>query len=128
MNICILSILPVSSFVCLDKQKTTFFLKKNTIMDFCVKIKTHIIKFMRALGDIFSLLVTHFPHLSNGNNNSPHLLSLVSGFRESLAQCLAQSNHLTHGRNNLLFFFFATLCGSWDCSSLTRDQTQAFSS
>ena len=59
-----------------------------------------------ALGDIFSLLVTHFPHLSNGNNKSPHLLSLVSGFRESLAHCLAQSNHLTHGRNNLLFFFF----------------------
>ena len=49
MGICILSILPVSSCVCLDKQNMTFFLEKNTIIDFCVKIKTYIIKFMTQI-------------------------------------------------------------------------------
>ena len=67
-----------------------------------------------ALGEIFRLLATHFPHLSNGNSKSPHFMSLVSGVCEPLAQCLAQSKHLKHGRNNLLnflgfFFFFLPL-------------------
>ena len=57
-----------------------------------------------ALGEIFRLLATHFPHLSNGNSKSPHFMSLVSGVCEPLAQCLAQSKHLKHGRNNLLNF------------------------
>lgn len=55
-----------------------------------------------AWDEIFSLLVTHFPHLQNRNNESIYLIGLVSGFRDPSAQCLAQSQHLTNGRKYYL--------------------------